>query len=108
MSIPFYLIENSWCILEIIIKNNCYWIEWNVIYDNDNNEIRDKNKMTFDYTSHTNILCIIDNKYCYYNTDNKVIHEFNDYFNILSIDGSRSLETLSQLKNKYNEFLFKL
>lgn len=107
--IPFYFVENSWCILEIYLKNNCYWIDWNVIYDKNNIQIKEKNKITLDFKHNSNILCIKDNKYCYYNTDNKKIYDLSDLSdsnNILSIDGSRSLETLSNLKNVYDEFIY--
>jgi hypothetical protein len=108
MYIPFYFIEDSWCILEIYIKNNCYWIDWNVIYDNNNIEIKDKNKISLDYTNNSYILCVRDNRYCYYNTDDKIIYDLYDHYNLFSIDGSQSLNTLNNLKNEYDEFIYNI
>lgn len=108
MIFPFYFIEGSWCLLEVYIKNNCYWIDWNVIYDKNNFEVTDKREINLDLFNHKNILCLKDNKYCYYNTDNKTLYDFDSYYNIISIDGSHSLESLSKLKKIYNEFLYKI
>jgi hypothetical protein len=108
MDIPLYFIEDVWCILEVYIRNNCYWIDWNVIYDNNNKEINEKCKITLEFTSNQNIVCIKDNNFCLYNNVDKQIHYFNDYYNVISIDGSHSIDTLSDLKNKYEEFLYKI
>ena len=109
MFIPFYFIENSWCLLEVYIKNNCYWIDWNIIYDKNNIEFKNKSDIILDFTTNKNILCLKDNNYFYYNTDNKITYEFNNYYNFISIDGSHSLESLNKLKNIYNEeFMYKI
>lgn len=107
MIIPFYYIENSWCLLEINIKNNCYWIDWNLIYDKYNNEITDKNNLSLEFITNSNILCIKNSKYCYYNSIDKKIYDLSNYYNIFSIDGSNSLNSLSNLKNTYEEFIYK-
>ena len=106
MHIPFYFIENSWCFLEIHIKTNSYWIDWNVIYNNHHSEIKDKTEITLNFTNNSNILCVKDNEYCYYNTETKKIYDFNDDYNLISVDGSCSLDTLNNLKNIYDEFLY--
>jgi hypothetical protein len=104
MFIPFYYIENVWCFLEISIKHNCYWIDWNIIYDKNNNEIKDKNEISLDFLQNTNALCVKDNKYCYYN--NKIIYDIQEDYNVISIDGSHSLEALKSLNTKYDEFIY--
>lgn len=104
VNIPFYYIENSWCFLEIYIKkNNCYWIDWNTILDGDDSLDEERCK-EFTAMKNTNVLCIKDNTYYYYNTDTKIISPFQSEYNIISVDGSRSFDTLSNLKNKYKEF----
>ena len=103
MIVPLYLIENYWCYLEVSIKNNCYWIDWNVIIDNNNNEIKDKNKINLDYLINKNVLCL-NNFYYYFNTYNKKIFDFNNNFNFMSVDGTNSLSTLNNLKNIYENF----
>lgn len=97
MHIPFYFIENSWCFLEIHIKNNSYWIDWNVIYDENHIEIKYISEITLDFKNNSNILCI---------KDNKKLYDFNHDYNLISVDGSCSLDTLSNLKNIYDEFLY--
>jgi len=60
------------------------------------------------FTNNSNILCVKDTNYCIYNTDNKIVYYLYDHYNILSIDGSKSLKTLGNLKNIYNEFIYNI
>lgn len=92
--------------MEIHIKNNSYWIYWNAIYDNNHSEIKNTSEVTLDFTNNSNILCVKENEYCYYNTETKKIYDFYNDYNIISVDGSRSLDTLNNLKNIYDEFLY--
>jgi hypothetical protein len=110
MLIPLYYIsdEDVWCFLRIKIKNNCYWIDWEALLDKEYNDITDKNNITLDNISHQNILCVKDNNYCYYNTDNKIVYNFDSKYNFLSVDGTSSLETLCNLNKNYNEFLYNM
>ena len=108
MIIPLYFIENTLCVLEITIHNNSYWIDWDIIRDEYGNEIVSESDINFDYTNNKNLLCLENNKYCYYSTKNNVIYEFNNENSILSIDGSLSLESLANLKKLYKEILYEL
>lgn len=106
MIIPLYNLDNSWHFLEVFKKNNSYWIDWSVIYDTKNIEVTDKNKINLYNIKYQNMLCIVDNKYNYYNSDDKIIYLFDNNYNIISVDGTNSLETLSNVKNLYNELLY--
>lgn len=108
MIIPLYFIENSWCFLEIIIHNNSYWIDWDIIRDEYGNEIVRESDINLDYINNKNLLCIGNNKYCYYSTKNNLIYEFNNKKSILSVDGTNSLESLANLKISYKEILYEL
>jgi hypothetical protein len=98
MIIPFYYIEDAWCFLEVKIKNNSYWIDWNILYDKNGDEI--SNKMDINITciqNNTNIVCIENDTYYYYDNTNKIIKPFNYNYTILSIDGTKSFETLHDI-----------
>ena len=109
MIVPLYYVEDSWCFLNVCIKrNNIYWIEWGFIYNERNNEISEEKNITLEYICNKNVLCIKDNMYLYYNINNKTFCKFNNIFNILSVDGTKTLETLCNLKDTYKEFLYNL
>jgi len=98
MIIPFYFIEDSWCFLEVKIKKNSYWIDWNILYDRNGDEISNKNDIDIScFEKNTNIVCIKNDAYYYYDTTNKIIKLFNSNNTILSIDGTNSFETLHDI-----------
>ena len=76
--------------------------------DKNNREIKDRNKINLDYISNSTILCKIDNNYYYYNTMDKKRENFQENFNLYSIDGSRNLKSLINLNKNYEEFLYSL
>lgn len=111
MILPFYYVENTWCFLEVSIKkNNIYWIDWDVVYDNNGNEVIDSNLIDLQYLSKDkNILCIDNNNnYSYYNTTDQKIYTFQPNYSIYSIDGTNSFERMPSLKKTYPEFLYEI
>lgn len=94
--------------LEISIKNNSYWIDWNIIIDKDGKEVSKDNKINIDHINNKNILCIENNNYCYYNRINNLIYNFNYNYKIISIDGSNLLDTLPNLEKSYNKLLYEV
>ena len=102
--IPIYKINNSWCFVEITIKfNDLYWIDFEPLIDS--------KKETFEYVinnKETKILCIIDNKYNYFNTDDKNVYSFNQNYRISSFDDTRTLDSLKNLKKMYSDVLLEV
>jgi len=102
MIVRLYLIDNTWWFLNVYLKtNDTYWIDWEVIYNKlgeEVNNITDKTEINLDYIGHKNVLCMKDDKYYYYDTNNKILQ--------LSVDGISSLENLHNLQNKYDSFIY--
>jgi hypothetical protein len=108
MILPFYYIEDTWCILEVSIKkNNIYWIDWDVVYDKDGVEVIDSNLIDLQYLSKDkNILCIDNNNnYSYYNTTEYKIYTFQPNYNIYPMN---SFVIMSYLNKTYPEFLYEI
>jgi hypothetical protein len=107
MIFPLYYIDYRWCFLDVSINSNGeYLITFELIYNEDFQEISKESDITLEYITRKNILCMKDNMYYYYNTNNKNIHTFDDRFCIFSVDGSDSLYSLCNLKHEYSEYLY--
>jgi hypothetical protein len=107
MKLLLYNIDHSIFYLHVSIKKNIYWIDWDIFLQENNKETIDN----YDFFSivnnkDINILCIEDNKYYYFNTYEKKIYPFDKSFSILSIDSTKSLDSLYMLKRTYNEILY--
>lgn len=101
MTTLIYNVNNSWCFLNIYIKqNNTYWMDWEeceFINDFINTKIM----------SNKNILCIKDDTYCYYETNTLTYHSLHDKILSLCMDDIKSLSDLNILNDKYeNKVVF--
>jgi hypothetical protein len=95
MTTHIYNIENAWCFLNIYTKqNNTYWIDWEECKFT--NEFINTERM-----SNKNILCIKDDKYGYYDTNNLTYHYLEDKKLALCIDDIKYLSDLKTLNGKY-------
>jgi len=95
MKIPLYFLENSWCFIEVAIKPGCEIIvDWTEL----DTEIEDFIKGQED----TNILCLHDNRHCYYNPSKKKIFEFEQSLHIsmsMVIRNFNILDRLAEINN---------
>jgi len=117
MKIPLYNLDGNLCFLDVCIKhNNIYWIDFDCLCDKSTfssstsesdfySNIEDNLKHIIS-KQNINIVCIIDDKYYYYKTDERQIYPFDSSYGILSVDGTNSLDSLVALKNIYNEKLY--
>ena len=99
MTMSIYNVNSSWCFLNIYIKqNNTHWIDWE--------EYEFTNNFNTKIMSNKNILCIKDNKYFYYDTNNLTYHYLEDKKLSLCIDNIKCLSELNLLNDKYeNKFV---
>lgn len=96
MTLPFiiYKLDDGWYFLNVSVKtNNTYWIDWN--------EIHIETDSTFNLTDNFNILCVNDNKLCYYNTNDKTIKDLTHLHLSLCVDGIKNVDDLHKLQEKY-------
>jgi len=92
MKIPLYYIDKSYCLLEVTFHNsNTFWIDW---FEIDINGV--------ELIENCNILCIDNNNYCYYNTNEKKIYNFKSTDILtLCVDNIKLMSELNSLNNKY-------
>jgi hypothetical protein len=117
MKILLYKLEGSWCFLDVCVKhNNVYWIDFDCLCDksifssstseSDFDSKIEENLKHIISKQNINILCIIDDKYYYYKTDERQIYPFDSSYGIISVDNTHSLDSLVDLKNTYDEKLY--
>ena len=93
MTTRIYNIDNDWCFLNIYLKqHNTYWIDWEEYM----NLLMIKNK---------NILCVKDEEYCYYDTNNSTYYSLHDKKLSLCVDDIKCLTDLNLLNNIYENKL---
>jgi hypothetical protein len=97
ISYIFY-VEDEWCYLNVYIKNNIYWIDWELYYyDIDTNPLlRKVEQKRRGHREPFNILCIKDNDFYYYNIDNKTINDLSH----IKCDNNQSLIKNLSIKDK--------
>lgn len=100
MYIPFYLIDDTWCFLEINLRNHIYWIDWE-----DSNK-RNELDIKLENIMEKNLLCISNNKYFIYKTKDKTISEFLSSYQIYTGDGDDKIPIFSKIKDFYPEFIY--
>jgi hypothetical protein len=95
MKIPLYFLDNSWCFIEITINSDGEIIvDWTEL----ETEIEELIKCQKD----TNILCLYDNRYCYYNPSKKKRFDVDQSMTIslsLVIRNFNILDRLAEINN---------
>jgi hypothetical protein len=99
MKTQIYNIDGSWFYLNVYVKqNNTYWIDW---------EECEIINFKAEIMSNKNILCVNDDKYFYYDTNNLTYHYLEDKKLSLCVDNIKCLSNLKLLNAKYeNKFVF--
>jgi hypothetical protein len=95
MKIPLYFLDNSWCFIEITINPDSeVLLDWT--------ELETDIEAFIEGPTDTNILCLHDNRHCYYNPSKKEIFEFDHSINIsmsLIIRNFNMLDRLAEINN---------
>jgi hypothetical protein len=109
INIVLYYVENSWCFLNISLKNNnIYWIDWECIYDKNGNLITNKKDITLDYIYDKNLLFRKDETYFYYNTTSKTIYDLTNKILQLSVEGTNNLDNLYKIENEFDTYIINI
>jgi hypothetical protein len=104
-TIQLFQIENSWCFLNVCVKqNNTYWIDWVTLCDIN----EDTPCINLELFGENNILCFKDNDFQYYNAVYNQTYKLSNMVLSLCVDGIKNLSDLNVLQDKYNMCEFQL